>query len=125
MHGEATPELGQQISGMSTHYIGDNPDRVVLGKCEGDEDGYIGEARGHGGIYYDTGDRNWDAIDLGLSESDRNGLDWPINEHSSEAKWRTMWAESNTFLTPTGIRRWKRWPLDRAVIFCDGGRFLD
>ena len=81
MHGEATPELGQQISGMSTHHIGDNPERVVLGKWEGQDGGYIGEARGRGGIYYDTGDETWEAMTYGLRESDRTALTWPINEH--------------------------------------------
>lgn len=55
-HGGPTPSLSQQLADMSTHYIGDNPDRVVLGKFGGQEAGYIGEARGHGGIYFDTGD---------------------------------------------------------------------
>ena len=66
---------------MSTHYIGDNPDRVVLGKWEGDDGGYIGEARAHGGIYYDTGDETWDAMTYGLSDADKTALAWQVNEH--------------------------------------------
>jgi hypothetical protein len=66
---------------MSTHYIGDTPDRVVLGKFEGQEDGYIGEARGYGGIYYDTGGETWDAMTYGLSDTDQTALAWQVNEH--------------------------------------------
>ena len=80
-HGEPTAGLSQQFADMSTHYIGDNPDRVVLGKWEGQDDGYIGEARGNGGIYYDTGDDAWDALTYGLSESDKTALTWQVNEH--------------------------------------------
>jgi hypothetical protein len=65
---------------MSTHYIGENPDRVVLGKWAGQEDGYIGEARGNGGIYYDTGDVAWDAMTQGLTPSQRMDLGWQANE---------------------------------------------
>jgi hypothetical protein len=80
MHGEPTAGLSQQVADMSTHYIGDNPDRVVLGKWEGQDGGYIGEARGQGGIYFDTGDPTWDTMTYGLSESDRTALTWPVNE---------------------------------------------
>lgn len=58
-HGGPTPGLSQQLADMSTHYVGDSPDRVVLGKFGGQEAGYIGEARGYGGIYFDTGDPAW------------------------------------------------------------------
>ncbi len=64
-HGGPTPGLSQQLADMSTHYVGENPERVVLGKFDYQEGGYIGEARGHGGIYYDTGTPAWDAIDAG------------------------------------------------------------
>jgi hypothetical protein len=56
-----TVDLSQQLADMSSHYVGDNPDRVILGKYLGQEDGYIGEARGHGGIYYDTSGDTWKA----------------------------------------------------------------
>ena len=65
---------------MSTHYVGDNPDRVVLGKWGGDESGYIGEARGRGGIYYDTSSEVWDNIGHGLSGQAANDLGWEVNE---------------------------------------------
>jgi len=65
---------------MSTHYRGDNPDRVVLGKFDGHESGYIGDARGHGGIYFDTGDATWDAMTSGLSNSEQHSLAWQVNE---------------------------------------------
>jgi hypothetical protein len=80
-HGEPTGDLSQQVADMSTHYIGDNPDRVVLGKWEeGYDAGYIGEARAHGGIYYDTGPETWKALAEGLSDSDKTALAWPVNE---------------------------------------------
>ena len=63
-----------------THYIGDNPDRVVLGKWDGQEAGYIGEARGNGGIYFDTGDPTWEALTAGLPKSVEQELVWPVNE---------------------------------------------
>lgn len=79
-HGEPTAGLSQQVADMSTHYIGDNPDRVVLGKWDGQDGGYIGEARGHGGIYYDTGDPTWGAFTQGLSDTQERGLAWQVNE---------------------------------------------
>jgi uncharacterized protein YukE len=80
VHGGPTADLSQQLADMSTHYVGDNPDRVVLGKFLGQEDGYIGEARDHGGIYYDTGNPIWDAIGHGLSGPQANDLGWLVNE---------------------------------------------
>lgn len=79
-HGEPTTTLARQIAEMSTHYVGDNPDRVVLGKFGGLEAGYIGEARGHGGIFFSTGDAAWDAMTYGLGESESQGLVWQVNE---------------------------------------------
>ena len=84
VHGEPTAGLSQQIADMSTHYIGDNLDRVVLGNWEGDEGGYIGEARSNGGIYYDTGDDAWKALTEGLSDSDQTALTWQVNQHFLE-----------------------------------------
>lgn len=80
VHGEPTAGLSQQLADMSTHYIGDNLDRVILGKWHGQDDGYIGEARGQGGIYYDTGTPTWDAIGQGLSREDVGALGWQVNE---------------------------------------------
>ncbi|WP_052425597.1 hypothetical protein [Mycobacterium kyorinense] len=79
-HGGPTPQLSQQLADMSTHYIGDNPDRVVLGKWAGPEDGYIGEARANGGIYFDTGNPSWDALTNGLTDAQERGLAWQVNE---------------------------------------------
>lgn len=80
VHEEATAGLSRKIAEMSTHYIGDNPDRVVLGKFDGHEDGYIGDARGNGGIYFDTGGPTWDAMIQGLSQREADGLVWQVNE---------------------------------------------
>ncbi len=80
-HGQPTAELSQRVADMSTHYVGDNPDRVVLGKWGGDEGGYIGEARGHGGIYYDTSSEVWDNIGHGLSEQAAIDIGWEVNEN--------------------------------------------
>ena len=80
LHGGPTAELSQQLADMSTHYVGDNPDRVVLGKFLGQEDGYIGETRGGGGIYYDTSNPVWDAVGQGLSKPEANDLGWQVNE---------------------------------------------
>lgn len=79
-HGGPTPSLSRQLAAMATHYVGDNPDRVVLGKFDGQEGGYIGEARAHGGIYFDTGAPTWDAIVNGLSGSRAEDLAWDVNE---------------------------------------------
>ncbi|HEY0227224.1 MAG TPA: endonuclease, partial [Mycobacterium sp.] len=68
------------LADMATHYVGDNPDRVVLGKFDGHEGGYIGEARGDGGIYYDTGALAWDAVGQGLGPADADALGWQVNE---------------------------------------------
>ncbi|MEZ0350967.1 hypothetical protein [Mycobacterium sp. pR1184] len=79
-HGEPTADLNRQIAEMSTHYVGETPDRVVLGKFNTYEGGYIGEARGHGGIYFDTGDPTWQAMTFGLDKSAERSLIWPVNE---------------------------------------------
>ena len=79
-HGEPTASLNQHLADMVTHYIGDNPDRAVLGKWDGQEAGYIGEARGNGGIYFDTGDPTWEALANGLPKSVDQELVWPVNE---------------------------------------------
>ncbi|MCW2661667.1 MAG: hypothetical protein JWP83_2819 [Mycobacterium sp.] len=81
VHGEPTTGLSGQLAEMSTHYIGDNPDRVVLGKFDGQEAGYIGDARGQGGIYFDTGNPIWDAMTYGLTKPEANGLAWQVNEN--------------------------------------------
>ena len=80
-HGQPTAELSQRVADMSTHYVGDNPDRVVLGKWGGDDSGYIGEARGRGGIYYDTSSEVWTNLGRGLSETAANDLGWEVNEN--------------------------------------------
>ncbi len=80
-HGGPTPGLSQQLADMSTHYVGDNPDRVVLGKFDGYDGGYIGEARGHGGIYFDTGGPTWEALTGGLDDADATALAWQANEN--------------------------------------------
>lgn len=79
-HGQPTSALTHQVADMSTHIVGDNPERVVLGKFDGHENGYIGEARAHGGIYYDTGTHVWDAVTSGLSDSQARSLAWQVNE---------------------------------------------
>jgi uncharacterized protein YukE len=80
LQGQPTADLTHPIADMSTHYVGDNPDRVVLGKYDGQDGGYIGEARGNGGIYYDTGRQAWDALTHGLSEAQAQDLAWEANE---------------------------------------------
>lgn len=80
-HGRPTSELSQRIADMSTHYVGDDADRVVLGKWAGDENGYIGEARRNGGIYYDTSGDVWDNIGHGLSKQAAIDLGWEVNEN--------------------------------------------
>ncbi|OMC16280.1 hypothetical protein [Mycobacterium sp. SP-6446] len=79
-HGGPTADLSRQLADMSTHYVGNNPDRVVLGAFDGQEGGYIGDARGHGGIYFDTGGSTWDAITHGLSPVEAKDLAWQVNE---------------------------------------------
>jgi hypothetical protein len=79
-HHQPTAALSQRVADMSTHYVGDNPDRVVLGKWNGDDSGYIGDARRHGGIYYDTSTEVWDNIGHGLSKTEGNDLGWEVNE---------------------------------------------
>lgn len=78
--GGPTPELAQQVADLSTHYVGENPDRVVLGRYGGQDGGYIGDARGLGGIYFDTGDPVWDAIRGELSDTESKPLVWQVNE---------------------------------------------
>ncbi|WP_133697014.1 hypothetical protein [Mycobacterium sp. BK086] len=79
-HGGPVRGLAEQVADLSTHYVGENPDRVVLGRFVNQDEGYIGDARGLSGIYFDTGDPTWDAITQGLSKSDANALAWRVNE---------------------------------------------
>jgi uncharacterized protein YukE len=79
-HGEPTMSLTQHLSDMVTHSFGDNPDRVVLGKWDGQDGGYIGEARAHGGIFFDTGDPTWKALAEGLDTPTEQAVVWPVNE---------------------------------------------
>jgi hypothetical protein len=79
-HGEPTVGLTQHVADMSTHYVGDNPERVVLGQFGGQGGGYIGEARGNGGIYFDTGNPTWDALASGLAKPVEQDVVWPVNE---------------------------------------------
>ncbi|MFT8181346.1 endonuclease, partial [Mycobacteroides chelonae] len=73
-NGHVTSDLAGQVADHSTHHapgIGStaNPDRVVLGKWDGQDGGYIGEARNNGGIYFDTGSDTWNAVGRGLDEA--------------------------------------------------------
>lgn len=79
-HGGPTADLSRQLADMSTHYVGDNPDRVVLGKWDGQGDGYIGDARANGGIYFDTGDPAYDTLKNGLDKPQEDYLAWQVNE---------------------------------------------
>jgi uncharacterized protein YukE len=79
-HGEPTTSLTQHLSDMVTHSFGDNPDRVVLGKWDGQDGGYIGEARSNGGIFFDTGDPAWKALAEGLDTPTEQAVVWPVNE---------------------------------------------
>jgi hypothetical protein len=79
-HGEPTAGLTQHLSDMVTHYFGDNPDRVVLGKWDGQSGGYIGEARANGGIFFDTGDPAWKALAEALDKPTEQAVVWPVNE---------------------------------------------
>lgn len=78
-NGVPTAGLSQQVAAMSTHYVGEFPDRVVLGRFDGQDSGYIGEARRNGGIYFDTGGRAWDALTSGLAEVPAKHLAWQPN----------------------------------------------
>ncbi|MGA8329873.1 MAG: hypothetical protein WB777_11335, partial [Mycobacterium sp.] len=80
-HDQPTASLNQTLSDMVTHYCGGDPDRVVLGRWDGQESGYIGEARGNGGIFFDTGDPTWKALAEGLDTPQEQALVWPVNEH--------------------------------------------
>ncbi|ALR10824.1 endonuclease [Mycobacteroides saopaulense] len=84
-NGHPTAELAGQVADHSTHHapgIGStaNPDRVVLGKWDGQDGGYIGEARHNGGIYFDTGDDTWNAVGRGLDDASSRSLGWQVNE---------------------------------------------
>ncbi len=89
--GHVTSDLAGQVADHSTHHapgIGStaNPDRVVLGKWDGQDGGYIGEARHNGGIYFDTGDETWNAVGRGLPESQAKALGWQVNEQFLRAQ---------------------------------------
>lgn len=78
-NGLPTEDLARQVAEGATHHVGDS-DRVVLGKYDGQDGGYIGEAKDHGGIYYDTGKDVWDAVGNGLAPEQSKALGWEVNE---------------------------------------------
>lgn len=79
VNGGPTTDLAREVAHLSTHQFGD-ASRVVLGKWDGLDGGYIGEARSNGGIYYDTGPDTWKAMGVGLSKPDANAVGWLVNE---------------------------------------------
>ncbi|SKG35445.1 Uncharacterised protein [Mycobacteroides abscessus subsp. bolletii] len=90
-NGHPTSDLAAQVADHSTHHapgIGSsaNPDRVVLGKWDGQDGGYIGEARNNGGIYFDTGDETWNAVGRGLDDAGSRSLGWQVNEQFLRAQ---------------------------------------
>lgn len=90
-NGHPTSDLAAQVADHSTHHapgIGSNtnPDRVVLGKWDGQDGGYIGEARNNGGIYFDTGDETWNAVGRGLDDASSRSLGWQVNEQFLRAQ---------------------------------------
>lgn len=85
-HGQPTTDLARAVADASTHHV-DGLDRVVLGKWDGQDAGYIGEARHNGGgIYFDTGSDVWQAIGEDLSEQQAKALGWQVNEAFLEAQ---------------------------------------
>jgi uncharacterized protein YukE len=86
LRGNSTTTLQNHLADMATHYVGDNPDRVVLGKWDGQDSGYIGEAREHGGIFFDTGTPTWKAMADGLEEPAEHAVAWPVNEQFLRAQ---------------------------------------
>ncbi|KMO69251.1 hypothetical protein [Mycolicibacterium obuense] len=77
--GMPTSDLAREVADASTHHVGD-ADRVVLGKWDGQDGGYIGEARQHGGTYFDTGDDVWRAVEGSLDPRLAKELGWLVNE---------------------------------------------
>ncbi|WP_193044323.1 WXG100 family type VII secretion target [Mycolicibacterium baixiangningiae] len=92
VNGQPTVDLARELADLSTHRMpsptvdAGNADRVVLGKWAGQEDGYIGEARNNGGIYYDTGPDTWSAIGHALSNQEADALGWQVNEQFLKAQ---------------------------------------
>ncbi len=80
LRGNSTTTLQNHLADMATHYVGDNPDRVVLGRWDGQEGGYIGEARERGGIFFDTGTPTWKAMADGLEVPAEHAVAWAVNE---------------------------------------------
>lgn len=86
VNGHPTTDLAREVADLSTHHVPSptndlsNADRVVLGKWDGQDGGYIGEARHNGGIYFDTGDATWNALEQGLEATQSKALGWQVNE---------------------------------------------
>ncbi|QIV82439.1 PE domain-containing protein [Mycolicibacterium frederiksbergense] len=80
VNGQSTADLARAVSDWATHRV-EGADRVVLGRWDGQDGGYIGEARHNGGgIYFDTGDEAWNAVEAGLGKEDAKSLGWQVNE---------------------------------------------
>lgn len=85
INGSPTADLARELAAISTHHMpSPSPEigaanRVVLGQWDGQDGGYIGEARNNGGIYFDTGDATWDAMSNGLTKQQTTDLGWQVN----------------------------------------------
>ncbi|BBZ18613.1 hypothetical protein [Mycolicibacterium gadium] len=79
VNGQPTADLTRHLTDLSAHHFGD-ANRLVRGKWDGQDAGYIGEARNNGGIFFYTGDDTWNAMEQGLDSQQAAGLTWRLNE---------------------------------------------
>ncbi|MBU1426195.1 MAG: DUF637 domain-containing protein [Gammaproteobacteria bacterium] len=77
--GQNIDDIASSLATNSTHRAG-TADRVVLGKWEGNYEGYVGDAKLNGGIWYQTDKGVWEKMTNGLTDAEKVTVAWKVNE---------------------------------------------
>lgn len=77
--GQNIDDVANTLAASSTRQVG-STDKVILGQFKGEYDGYIGQAKLNGGVWYETDKGVWDKLTKGLSADEQVALAWKVNE---------------------------------------------